>query len=157
MKKFFAVLILGVFFLTGCSDVDYDNDQLQLIETLENDGWTCKRFSCVLDDEDYSYEYNLVDNTYECNFNSYEIVHGYSERSIFKVNIDFLELTGEGTWSVSVDSTGSDIEATYDFLNYSTTCTIGEDILCSSFISIMESCYNQMTDYFAVSGYTAID
>lgn len=157
MKKFFVALILGLFFLTGCSAVEYDTEQLQLIETLENDGWTCKRSSCVFTNEDYSYEYNLVDRTYECKFSSFEVVHGSDERSQFKVDIDFQELTGEGTFSVSVDSYVTHIEATYDFSNYSTTCTIGEDILCSSFISIMESCHDQMTDYFVDSGNIAID
>lgn len=157
MKKFFAALILGVFILTGCSNVKLDDEQLQLKETLENDGWTCKRSSCVFTYEDYSYEYNLVENTYECKYISFEVIHGYEERSRFKVNIDFLELTGEGTYSVSIDSHATSIEATYDFSNNSTTCTIGEDILCNSFITIMQSSYSQMTDYFADSGYSAID
>jgi len=157
MKKFFAILILGAFFLTGCSSVEYDNAQLQLIQTLENDGWTCKRSSCVYVYEDYSYKYNIVENTYECNFNSFEVIHGSEERTKFKVNIDFIELTGEGNISVSVDLFVSHIEATYDFSSNSITCTLGEDILCNSFKTIMESCYNQMTDYFADSGYIAMD
>jgi hypothetical protein len=159
MKKIIVALFLGMFLLTGCSDAEYE-DQYgteQLIESLENDGWTCNRSRCILAYEDYSYEYNLAENTYECSLDSVEIIEGNKEMSKFIVNIDFLELTGEGTWSYYVGSIGTDIEATYDYSSDSTTCTNGEEILCGYFLSTMESCYNQMTDYFADSGYTVLD
>ncbi len=155
MKKFFAVLLFGLLFLTGCVNLDA-NDQL-LVDTLENDGWTCKRASCIFEDDDYSYKYDLVDKTYEYSFYRSEVVHGFVEKTQFKVNIDFVELTGDGSMSVYIDSFGNNVEATYDFSSNSTTCTIGEDILCNGLISTMESSYTQMTDYFADSGYIVED
>ena len=160
MKNIFVLFILGLFLLTGCADAETEEEQYnkeQLIETLENDGWTCKRSSCVFAYEDYTYEYNLADNTYECNLDSLEFIDGFNEMSKYKVNIDFVELTGEGNWSYNVGSSGTDIEATYDFSSDSTTCTTGEDVLCSYFISTMETCYNQMTDYFEDSGYIVMN
>ena len=88
MKKISTVLIIAMFFLTGCSGENYDNEQYrkeQLIETLENDGWTCIPSRCVFADDVYSYEYNLVENTYEFNLNSFEVIDGYNSTSNFKV------------------------------------------------------------------------